>query len=257
LKVRERISKQAEQVVHLVKELKEEKSYRGVERLVQLIIQALLDLGIMVTTAVGGRTPKTYSEVGELLADLNLLNEEDAKLLKSMAGMRNILVHAYTAVDRAIVTGAAQRIVEDAVRIEEAIKDGLKDRVLDPPSYHTLCERLRDVFKGRVKAALLFGGRVKGYTLKGDYDIAVYFGRSHSLYDLGELAVDVARALNISEEEVDLVDLDSAAPEIRLEALQGKPLYVEDDYVLFELKVRSILELLDMRSGMRPLEGLT
>lgn len=251
MKVRERIGKQAEQVVDLVKELKEEKSYRGVERLVQLIIQTLLDLGIMAITAVGGRTPKSYSEVGELLADLNLLDKEDAKLLKSMAGMRNILVHAYAKVDRAIVTAAAKRIVEDAVRIEEALKAGLKDRVLDPPSYHALQEKLYKVFKGRVKAAFLFGGRAKGYTLKGDYDIAVYFGRSHDLYDLGELAVDVARALDISEEGVDLVDLDSAAPEIRLEALQGKPLYVEDEYVLFELKVRSILELLDMESSFR------
>jgi len=141
-----------------------------------------------------------------------------------------------------------EKIRERICEEDEGFVEGA--RVL---SYHTLCERLRDVFKGRVKAAFLFGGRVKGYTLKGDYDIAVYFGRSHSSYDLGELAVDVARALNIGEEEV---DLDSAAPEIRLEALQGKPLYVEDDYVLFELKVRSILELLDMRSGMRPLEGL-
>jgi uncharacterized protein YutE (UPF0331/DUF86 family)/predicted nucleotidyltransferase len=251
LKVRERLSKQAEQVVELVKELKEEKSYRGVERLVQLIIQALLDLGIMVITTVGGRTPKSYSEVGELLADLNLLNEEDAKLLKSMAGMRNILVHAYAAVSREIVTSAGKKIVEDAIRIEKAIKAGLKDKVLDPPSFHTLQKELYNVFKGRAKAALLFGGRVKGYTLKGDYDIAVYFGRSHDLYDLGELVVDVARALKIGEEEIDLVDLDSAAPEIRLEALQGKPLYVEDEYVLFELKVRSILDLLDMQSGMQ------
>ena len=143
-----------------------------------------------------------------------------------------------------------EKIRERICEEDEGFVEGA--RVL---SYHTLFERLRDVFKGRVKAALLFGGRVKGYALKGDYDIAVYFGRSHNLYDLGELVVDVARALNIGEEEVDLVDLDSAAPEIRLEALQGKPLYVEDDYVLFELKVKSILKLLDMRSGLQSLEG--
>jgi len=38
-------------------------------------------------------------------------------------------------------------------------------------------ECLREVLKGKVKAAVLFGGRAKGYSLKGDYDIAVYFGR--------------------------------------------------------------------------------
>ena len=198
--------------------------------------------------ALSERTPRRYSEVGELLANLKPLSEEDAKLLKSMAGMRNILVHAYTAVDRGIVTSAASRLMEDAPRIAKAVEAGLKDKTLDPSAYHTLCERLHSVFKGRVKAALLFGGRAKGYSLKGDYDIAVYFGRSHDLYDVGELVVDVAKALNLDEERVNLVDLDSAAPEIRLEALQGKPLFVEDEDTLFELKVRTILELLDIQS---------
>ena len=45
--------------------------------------------------AFGGRTAKRYSKVGELLLKLKALGESDAKLLKSMAGMRNILVHAY------------------------------------------------------------------------------------------------------------------------------------------------------------------
>jgi len=36
---------------------------------------------------------------------------------------------------------------------------------------------LGEVFRGRVKAALLFGGRAKGYHMKADYDIAKYFGK--------------------------------------------------------------------------------
>jgi hypothetical protein len=96
----------------------------------------------------------------------------------------------------------------------------------------------------------LFGGRAKGYSLKGDYDISVYFGRPHDLYDLGELAVDIAKTLNVDEDKVDIVDLDSAAPEIVLEALEGIPLFVEEDYAIFELKVKAILALLDIRSGI-------
>jgi len=104
LKVIERIDRQVNNVTELLKELEKEKSYRGTKRLVQLVIQALLDLGLMVITALGGKTPKGYSEVGELLSDMGVLGEDDARLLKSMGGMRNILVHAYATIRRDLIT---------------------------------------------------------------------------------------------------------------------------------------------------------
>jgi uncharacterized protein YutE (UPF0331/DUF86 family)/predicted nucleotidyltransferase len=246
----ERIDQQVNQLTELVKELESEKSYRGTERLVQLIIQALLDLGVMAVSAAGGRTPKGYSEIGTLLADLCLLNEKDAKVLKSMAGMRNILVHAYASVDRSLVMSSVNKLMQDAPRIAKTLKEGLKGKNIDPPAPDIIKKNLQEVFKGRVKAAFLFGGRAKGYSLKGDYDISVYFGRPHDLYDLGELAVDIAKALNVDEDKVDIIDLDSATPEIVLEALEGIPLFVEEDYTVFELKVKVILALLDIRSGI-------
>jgi hypothetical protein len=53
----------------------------------------------------------------------------------------------------------------------------------------------------------------------------------------------------VDEDEVDVVSLDSASPEIVLEALDGKPIYVEDDYVLFELKVKAFMEMLDIQDA--------
>jgi uncharacterized protein YutE (UPF0331/DUF86 family)/predicted nucleotidyltransferase len=251
LKIKERINQQASQITELLHELQNEKSYRGIERLIQLIIQALLDLGIMAIAAVGKRTPKGYSEVGELLSDLDLLDEKDAKILKSMAGMRNILVHAYATVNRDIVIDSASKLKEDVPRIVKAIKESLEVKTVDPPSMDAFHETLHRLLRGRVKAALLFGGRAKGYSLKGDYDIAVFFGRPHDLYDLGELAVDITRTLKISEDKLSLIELDSAPPEIMLEALNGKPIFVEDEYILFELKLKAIFELLDIRSGVQ------
>jgi len=250
LKVIERIDRQVEQVAELVKELEGERGYRGTERLVQLIIQALLDLGLMVITALGGRTPKGYSEVGELLSDLGVLDEGDAKLLKSMSGMRNILVHAYATIRRDIVTGSASKLRIDAPRLARTLRGSLEGKVVDPTSRANF-ESLHKVFKGRVKAALLFGGRAKGYSLKGDIDIAVYFGRTHDLYELGELAVDIAKALNVREDQLDVLSLDSATPEMVLEALDGELIYVDDDYTLFELRLRALMEWLDLRSGVQ------
>jgi uncharacterized protein YutE (UPF0331/DUF86 family)/predicted nucleotidyltransferase len=251
LRIKKRIEQQVNQVVELVHELKNERSYRGIERLVQLIIQALLDLGVMIISALGGKIPKAYSEIGILLADAGLLSREDAKVLRSMAGMRNILVHAYTAVNRELVLDSAEKLKEDALRIAETLKSHLEGRLLDPLVSNAFREEVSDVFRGRVKAAFLFGGRAKGYSLKGDYDVAVYFGRDHDLYDLGELVVDLAKVLNVDEDRVDVIDLDVAAPELVLEALDGVPLFIEDDYIVFELKVKAILAMLDMQSSVQ------
>jgi len=251
LKIMERISQQVNQVTELVKELEKERSYRGTERLAQLTIQALLDLGLMAIAALGGRTPKGYAEVGELLSDLGVLSEDDARLLRSMAGMRNILVHAYATLRRDLITNSSRSLRNDAPRIARTLEDSLVGKAIDPPSSSELTESLRNIFKGKVKAALLFGGRAKGYSMKDDYDIAVYFGRTHDLYELGELAVDVAEALKLQEDQLDMISLDSSTPQMVLEALKGKPIYVEDDYILFELKLRALLESLDIQNGIK------
>ncbi len=58
MKIIKRLSKQIDIIEGLVDELRYEKNYRGVERLIQLIIQALLDLGLMAILILNGRTPK-------------------------------------------------------------------------------------------------------------------------------------------------------------------------------------------------------
>ena len=238
-------------VTELVKEMNGERSYRGTERLVQLVIQSLLDLALMVTATLGGKTPKGYSELGELLSDLGALNEGDAKLLRSTAGMRNILVHAYAAIKRDLIKKAARSLSGDAPRIAEALKTSLKGETVNPTSTAEVTISLSEVFKGRVKAALLFGSRAAGYSIKGDYDIAVYFGRPYDLYELGELAADVAEALKVREDQLDLIDLDSATPEMTLEALDGKLIYLEDEHILFELRVKAFMESLDLLDGIQ------
>jgi hypothetical protein len=247
----ERIDRQVNQVTELVKELEKERSYRGAERLVQLTIQALLDLGLMMIAALGGRTPKGYSEVGDLLSDIGALDENDAKLLRSMAGMRNILVHAYATISRDLITNSSTSLRNDAPRIAKALKSSLEGKAVYRPSKANLMDSLSRVFKGRVRAALLFGGRAKGYSMKGDYDIAVYFGRPYSLYELGELVIGIAEALKVQEDQLDVISLDSATPEMMLEALEGKLIYVEDNYILFELRVRAFMGWLDLQGGIQ------
>lgn len=252
MKVLRRLKTQYNLILGFLGELGSEKSYRGIERLVQLTLQALLDLGLMAISAIGGTVPERYSDIGDELFKLGILKQEDAKLLKSMAGLRNILVHAYAVIDKKKVLEAARKLRFDAVRIAENILKEIGEKPIDPMETQNLketVEKLSSVLKGRVRVAFLFGGRVKGYVLKGDYDLAVYLRDDYSLLDLGEIHAAVVKELNIPEEKLDLICLNSASPKIVLEALKGIPVIVEDPYDVFLLKTRALIELLDVSEG--------
>lgn len=102
MEILKRPDQQANTIRELVEELRCERSYRGIERLVQLTLQALLDLGIMVLSAMGS-SPSGYRDVANLLGRHGLLENNDAELMRAMAGLRGVLVHAYVGTNRKIV----------------------------------------------------------------------------------------------------------------------------------------------------------
>ncbi|MEM2740183.1 MAG: HepT-like ribonuclease domain-containing protein [Candidatus Bathyarchaeia archaeon] len=218
-------------------------------------MQALLDLGLMAISALGGRRPTRYSEVGGILMELGIVDSEAAELVKGVAGLRDILVHAYTAVDRSRVADFAVRLVVDAPGIAERVVEAIRSSSIDPldelpEAVKSIIVRLSEVLKGRVRAAFLFGGFVKGYSVKGDYDLAVLISRDCSLLELGLIQVDVAEALGVGEDLVDLLCLNWAPPKLILEDLEGLPIVVEDPVEILELKVRSVVELIDIEEGL-------
>ena len=147
----------------------------------QLVVQALLNLGMMLISAVGARRPSSYREIADVLEEIGALDRGQARLLRLMADMRNILVHAYTRVDRDLVLRASKSLITDAPMIAERILRKADEMVRDPDDFEgvsipleDVLNKLREILKGRVKAAFLFGGRAKGYVLRGDIDIAVF-----------------------------------------------------------------------------------
>ena len=66
-----------------------------------------------------------------MLKGLNLINNRDAVLLRSMAGLRNILVDIYARIDRDNVLSAAERIGYDAPRIASTIFNKVREREID------------------------------------------------------------------------------------------------------------------------------
>ncbi len=132
MKILKRIKQQTDVVKELSKEPQYESSYRGLERLAQLTIQALLDLGLMVLSAIDV-SPTGYIDAASSLGKFDFLNSEDAELIRSMAGLRNVLVHAYIGVNREIVKESSKKLPKDAVRLTEKIASSAKQRIHDPP----------------------------------------------------------------------------------------------------------------------------
>ena len=71
-----------------------------------------------------------------------------------------------------------------------------------------------------VELAVVFGSLARDGVAAHDVDIAVKFTGEASLLDLGWVVAKVAEALNVSEDFVDVVDLDHAHPQLLLNVLR-------------------------------------
>ncbi|AFA38822.1 hypothetical protein Pogu_0795 [Pyrobaculum oguniense TE7] len=162
----QRLRRQLELIRAYAAELGEERSSPGVERLEQLIIQALLDLGAMAPSALGAPPARSYGQIGYELYRRGALSKEDAAVLRAMAGLRNIHVHGYAAVEPEKVVECSKRVGQDALRIAEAIISALEGRGINPLEEEAVA-KIRDVLRGRVRLAYLFGGGPRGTASRG------------------------------------------------------------------------------------------
>ena len=69
------------------------------ERLLQVAIQSLLDIGSHIIAERGFREADGYAEIIDILGEEGVLPKRFAARIRGMAGLRNILVHDYLEVD--------------------------------------------------------------------------------------------------------------------------------------------------------------
>ncbi len=82
----------------------------------QTSIQALVDIGGYIIASLGLRTPGSSGEVIDILADHDLLKEEQRDRYISMIQFRNRIVHFYNDIDLKILY---QTLQEELVDIRE------------------------------------------------------------------------------------------------------------------------------------------
>ena len=69
------------------------------ERLLQVAIQSLLDIGSHLIAERGFREAESYADIIDILGEGKVFPKAFAARIRGMAGLRNILVHDYLEVD--------------------------------------------------------------------------------------------------------------------------------------------------------------
>jgi uncharacterized protein YutE (UPF0331/DUF86 family) len=83
------------------------------ERYLHLAIEAALDIANHIIADQGYEAPETYRDAFAILAAHGVLVPDLASRLQSWAGFRNILVHAYLAIDHGLAWDAIRNDLGD------------------------------------------------------------------------------------------------------------------------------------------------
>lgn len=178
----------------------------AVERLAQLLAQAVLDYAALLASRERGVKPDTYRGLAGYLSEKLGLGPGERAFLEGLAGFRNILVHMYVNIDTELELKTFREIQERMPRIIERLAEASQG----DPCLADMVEKLRSL-GGRLglRYIVVFGSMARR-GCGNDLDLAVKLGRSpSSLLEVGRLQALFEDELEAS---VDLVVLDLDVP---------------------------------------------
>ena len=100
---------------------------RFVEHTLQIAIQATLDVASHIVASDRLGEPTTNQSLFQILEHAGWVTPELTSKLRGMAGLRNVLVHGYVAVDPVIVRDVLERRLGDIEAFVESIRERLDD----------------------------------------------------------------------------------------------------------------------------------
>jgi len=112
------------------------KIYKLAERCFQLCIECVIDIAHYLIAQNQWEQPLNTKEAILTLGDHDVLPELFADAVAGMAGFRNILVHGYTRIDRAIVYEHLKRL-DDFRDFQKYIVDYLDKQIQSPAAPST------------------------------------------------------------------------------------------------------------------------
>lgn len=96
---------------------------KAVERMLQELIEAAIDINVHIIAESGSPVPEDYYESFIRAGDIGILSPALAEKLAPSAGLRNRLVHQYDSLDHAIVLDAVKMAEELYPRYIREIED--------------------------------------------------------------------------------------------------------------------------------------
>jgi uncharacterized protein YutE (UPF0331/DUF86 family)/predicted nucleotidyltransferase len=215
-------------------------------------LQNVLDAVAMVIADLGLRKPSSYAELGKVLCDMKLIDESTSEDLRLIAVTRNVIAHAYRRLSTMDLDMIVMEILPKTEGVVRKLEGVLESRGIDPvdeSNVKHIANLLEGVFrKHNVVLAYLFGSRARGFGRPdSDYDIAVVMDRAEvTVMDEIELALDIADALKVLADKVDVVALNIADTMLKARVLrEGVVLYAEDEGVRRIWERKMYLEVLD------------
>lgn len=91
----------------------------------QLSIQLLMDVGNHILAAIGENQISDYTDIIDRLGERNIIPSDFAQRIRSMAGLRNVLIHEYTRIDLNKIYDILQNQLIDFHKFIEYIKEYL------------------------------------------------------------------------------------------------------------------------------------
>ena len=105
---------------------KDWKVQRIVERTLQMMIEACLDVAGHIISDEEFRVPESYADMMRILYENDIINAPLENVLNKMAKFRNFIVHHYDNVDHTIVISILHKNLDDFERFKTAIVSYLK-----------------------------------------------------------------------------------------------------------------------------------
>jgi len=99
---------------------------RSCERLLQIAIEALIDVCALMVTGLRLGMPSEEDDIFDKLEQSKIITPVMKETLKRMKGFRNILVHEYGRIDDNLVYDILKNNIEDFRAFKKEILDALK-----------------------------------------------------------------------------------------------------------------------------------
>lgn len=98
------------------------------ERLLQVSIETILNIGNHIIGSKGFRSPKDYADIFKVLEEQKLISPEFSVQLQQMAKFRNRLVHVYWDIDTFMIYDILQNKLGDFEKFAKIIIKELEEK---------------------------------------------------------------------------------------------------------------------------------